>query len=396
MNRHHRVAALVLPCVLAGACATTPKKGSAPMEKMKVVGETKPDGQVTARAYDAATLFERGLAAQQEDRLDAAVEAYHAIIAEFSESIYVVPTRYNLGMALEQLGRHEEAAAQYQALITAAPGSADARDAAFRLAVCQRVLGRYAEAERTLRVLLTDRGARPLERYLARIRLGEVLIALLRLDDAEHELRSLLTRARPRPNRTEPLLTGPMLAEAQYTLARVYRTRFDALPIRLPLEQMGKDVAAKVEVFKRAQSAYLRAVRIGVAATTTASGMELGQMYEDFCRDFVEAPIPPDLAQEEIDVYYELLLKEVRPLLGQAIYVYEKSLGVAERLGAANDFVESSRGRLEALKKALSEEQGLDDLREFLGVPPPAAPAKGAPPVPEAAPPAPEAAPPTS
>jgi len=369
------------------ACAAKQKKPPVGMGKIKVSAKIRPDGSVVSTARDATQVFDAAVAAHQAGRFDLAVGGYRELIRDFPESEYVPPTRYNLGMALEESGKHAEAIPVYETLIASAPDTDDARDARFRLASALRVLGRHADALAVLQGLIADPKLSPVDRYIARIRLADALIALERLDEAEHELRSLLAKARPRPGRTGPLLSGPLLAEAQYNLARVHRIRFDLLPIRLPLEQMGKDVAAKIEVFKRAQSSYLRTVRIGVPAMTTAAGLELGQMYEDFCIDFVEAPIPADLSGEEVDVYYELLLKEVRPLLEEALHVYEKNLQVAERLGASNAWVQSTRARLEELRKTLKAEQGLDDLRRFLGVPapqvpvaPPLQPADGTPP----------------
>ena len=368
MSLRLAAACAALPALLA--CATAPQGPTVQMDKIRVVAARQGDGSYASTATDAASVFETSVAAHQSDRLEMAAGGYRELLREFPESEYTRPALYNLGMALEGLGKTAEAVEAYEALIAVAPDTDDARDASFRLAAVLSAEGRPGAAHLVLRRLLDEWELSPIDTYIARIRLGGVLLTMGRLDEAEYELRVLLAKARPRPGREGPLLAGGLLAEAQYTLARVHRARFDSLPIRLPLEQMGKDVAAKIEVFKHAQSAYLRTVRIGEVSMTTAAGLELGQMYEDFCRAFVEAPIPDTLSGEEVGVYYELLQREVRPLLEEALHVYEKNLDVARRLGASNGWVDSTRRRLEALREVLREARGIEDLKRFLGVPP--------------------------
>jgi hypothetical protein len=96
-------------------------------------------------------------------------------------------------------------------------------------------------------------------------------------------------------------------------------------------------------------------VRQGVPGITTAAGLELGEMYEGICVDLIEAPHPPEFTPEERAVYHEELLKEVLPLLDEAVYVYEKNLGVANRLGASNRFVDATQRRLGELRGLLAD-----------------------------------------
>ena len=252
----------------------------------------------------------------------------------------------------------------------AAAGTRTARDARFRLATCQRQLGRPEDAERTLRELLAEPRLPVNVRHIARTRLAEVLVTLDRLDEAEREVRSVVVRSRPRPGREEVLAPGPILADALFVLARLHRIRLGRQPLRLPLKQMGQDLAAKVAAFKRAQAAYLRVMRIGVPAMTTAAGLELGEMYEELCRDLLDAPIPARLSAKEQRVYHELLEKELRPLVERTIEVYQRNLGAAGRLGVSDVWVESTKGRLQALHEALGAERSFEELRRVLGAEP--------------------------
>ncbi len=350
------------------------------MEPVEFVAH-RTDHGVTVEHLDAATLFREAGAAFEAGHHQDAVSKYRRLLTDFPGSAYRVAARYNLGLALEELGRFREAASQYEAIIHEVPGTQDARDSMYRLAHCLVELRDYDRATELLRRLLASPHLPRNDRLTTQVRLGEVLLAAGKLDEAERAFRKVVSRRRLQ-GRPAPLLADDLVAEAQFGLARVEHERFRRLPIRLPQDVMEKDIEAKARAFLRAQAAYLRTIRLRVVGLVTAAGLQIGRLYEEFYRDLMEAPVPDDLTPEEVEVYFEELRKVIRPLVDQAIHVYERNLVYARKLGADNEWVHETQARLARLEKFLegdqSKEPGLLDLPEtdprspeFVGPPPP-------------------------
>ena len=322
------------------------------MEPMQILAERR-DGVLRLLHRDAATLFRRASEAYESGDHSLAIDLYCLLIQEFPRSRYIMASRYNLGLALEEEGRHAEAYGQYRRIVADGPGSQDALDARFRIARCQRELADPAAAVATLRELLAMRSLSRQDRLMATVRLGDALLAAGELDQAERTFRKILVRPRLKGRPTPLPVSGKLLAEAQFGIARVSHERFRQVQIRLPDELMEKDIADKARTFLRAQAGYLRTIRLKVAKLVTASGLQIGTLYEEFYEDLIKAPVPEDLSEEEVEVYFEELRKVIRPLVKQAIHVYERNLLYAERFRAGNNWVAQTESRLARLQSFL-------------------------------------------
>lgn len=356
--------ALGLLMLLAAGCGALQRKPPAPpgagaptehvqMEPMQIMAERGPDGRYVLHHRDAASLFRAAGEAFEVQDYARAVELYTTLLQEFPGSSYTLATRYNLGLALEELHRFSEALAQYREILAGEASPGDALDAQFRIATCQNELADYEGAAQTLRDVLALPTLGREDRLLAQLRLGEVLLAAGHLDEAEKAFDVVLGKTRLKGT-PAPLPAPPeMLAQAQFGLARVEHQRFSAAPIRLPQRQMEQDINEKARLFMRAQAGYLRTIHMRVAEMVAAAGLKVGTLYEDFYRDLMQAPVPPELTSEEVDVYFEELRKVIRPLVEQAIHVYERNLLYAERFGQKGSWVVETQMRLEKLRQFL-------------------------------------------
>ena len=70
------------------------------------------------------------------------------------------------------------------------------------------------------------------------------------------------------------------------------------------------------------------------------------------------APVPPELDQEETEVYFEMLRDVIRPLVERALFVYEKNVRMAEGLGADDAVLRETQERLDRLKDYLQPPEG--------------------------------------
>jgi len=356
MSHRGQTLLLLLPA-LAGCAASRgagrPDSRHVDMDPMHFVARRTEAGLVIDH-MDAEGLFRRGGLAFEEGRAREAVAAYETLLAEFPGSPWAPAARYNLGLSYQKLGRYLDAIRAFGDVLRLSVHSRDASDALFRIAGCYEALEDWPHVVRTLEALLRRPDLLADDRVEARVRLGGALLELGRLDDAERELRAVLERHKRGPPR--PLLASSrFLAQAQHGLARVEHLRFSAAPIRLPEDVMARDIEAKASTFLRAQAAYLRAMSFKDRYWSSASGLGIGALYEDFYNDLMAAPIPPEIIEdaEAKEVYFEELRKVIRPLVQRAIYVYEKNTRLASGLGADSTVLQETESRLDRLRKFL-------------------------------------------
>jgi len=357
--------AILLPAALAPGCGArqTPRPvvigpegptQQIEMEPMQILAERGKDGKLVLRHRDAASLFRSAGAAFDSQDHARAVEEYSLLLQEFPGSSYTMATRYNLGLALEELHRHAEALVLYREILVSNPSPGDALDARFRIASCQNELADYEGAAQTLQEVLGLPTLGREDRLLAQLRLGDVLLAAGHLDEAEKAFHAVLGRTRLKGS-PAPLPAPPeMVSQAQYGLARLEHQRFTRAPIRMPQAQMERDINEKARLFLRAQAGYLRTIHLRIAEMVTAAGLKIGTLYEDFYRDLMQAPVPPELNSEEVEVYFEELRKVIRPLVEQAIHVYERNLLYAERFGQKGEWIAETEARLERLRQFIT------------------------------------------
>ena len=140
-----------------------------------------------------------------------------------------------------------------------------------------------------------------------------------------------------RSRREERLQTDFYLGLAKYHLGEIPHEHFRAMPLRLPEKQMAIDMEEKARLLLVAQRQYIETIKLGNPQWASASGYQIGSLYEEFYDAFIHAPIPPELLgeanQEKREVYYEELRKRIRILLEKALRTHEQNLLMLERLG---------------------------------------------------------------
>ncbi len=110
---------------------------------------------------------------------------------------------------------------------------------------------------------------------------------------------------------------------------------------------MAKDMDDKARLLLSAQRQYIETIKMGNPQWASASGYQVGSLYEEFYDSFVHAPIPPELLgeanQEKREVYYEELRKKIRILLEKSLHTHEQNLMMLERLGVQNEWRDKSK-----------------------------------------------------
>jgi hypothetical protein len=90
-----------------------------------------------------------------------------------------------------------------------------------------------------------------------------------------------------------------------------------------------------------------------------ASGIRVGELYDEFRRQLLDAPLPPGLDEEAVQAYRAELRARLRVLATKAVGAYEASLSRAGRAGVDDlRFLADAQASLQRLKAALADEVG--------------------------------------
>lgn len=279
---------------------------------------------------------------------------YFGRLADFHpDSLHRRPSLYNAGLSHQRLKEWEEAYHRFSELADAEKGQDDALDAAFRVAETQYHLERYPEAAALL-AKLAERDDIPVGRRLeARVQQGVCELEAGNPEQAEASLRKALSEyeALPDPDEVEDYFP----AQAHFFVGEIYRLHYESVKLD-PLkgtDKLAEELNYKAELLLSAQGHYLRSIRIGNGHWATASGAQIGSMYENLYEHIVTTPVPPELNAEEAQVYRQELRKKIRVLLTKSINIYERTLEAAERIGSQNAFVDRTRESLRKVKELL-------------------------------------------
>ncbi|WP_181233838.1 tetratricopeptide repeat protein [Enhygromyxa salina] len=136
------------------------------------------------------------------------------------------------------------------------------------------------------------------------------------------------------------------VAMARFYRAAILHLEFRKVRIRLPEAQMDADFEAKLALLERAQAAYNEVVRARHVYWVSAAGYQLGSLFEEFYDAIMYAPVPDWLDDAQRRTYYLELEEQLRPVIDKAVWVFEKNLETARKLGYDNEFIELTQAQL--------------------------------------------------
>jgi tetratricopeptide (TPR) repeat protein len=367
MQRRRSPTRLALAAALAlGACAG--KGRNAPvnpggatvehieMDPIKIEAVKGPDG-VHIESYDATELFERAGAALSEKRYDAAIAAYEQLLKEFpGDTRYVKAALYNCGLAYQGKKDWPTAVARFKRLADEHAETSDAKDALFQIGASYAEMGNWPTSATLFAQLLERKDLTPDDRIEALARRGFAQFQLKDLDTAERTFSSAMWYFQS-IEREQRLETDFYLGLCKYHLGEIPHERFRAVPLRLPEKQMGLDMEEKARLLLAAQRQYIETIKLGNPQWASASGYQIGSMYEEFYDAFIRAPIPPELIgdanRDKREIYYEELRKRIRILLEKSLHTHEQNLLMLERFGIQNEWRDKSKLAFAKLQKML-------------------------------------------
>ncbi|MBI4512426.1 MAG: tetratricopeptide repeat protein [Deltaproteobacteria bacterium] len=354
------------PPVEASAQASSESEGAGSvihLEPLRIDVSPGPGGE--ARVYDARTLLEEGNESLVQGQYDVALQQYDRLVRDFPGSSLIPAALYNAGLASEGKGDFTTAAERYRnAIERIPPGSRDSLDAHYRLGAVLAELRQFADSSRIFESVLDHENLSVQDRMEALARLGYALVELGDFSGAEEVLRGGIKFRRDlRPD--EALDSPYFVAMCQYYLGDIPRRQFEAIPLRLPAQQLDLDIEQKSELFLLARDRYMKTVEYGDPNWGTAAVFQIGTMYREFWNDFMAVPVPPDLTGQEVDAYVKLVNEnqELRRLLEKSILYHERNIAMSKRARVDSPWTEASLVAVEEVLRIVAGQQKGEYIR---------------------------------
>ncbi len=340
----------ILLSALATGCGTTTPTQVVELDPLVLHAN---GGRV--RAVEPRSLFKEASADYQHGRDASAARKFQEVAKLFPQTNYAPHALFNAGLAYQRMAQWTEALDVFERSEARLNTEEDRWDSRFQQVICLEKLERDAEVAKLAPRVLTRSKLTVVQRIETRARLGIAQYKLGRLARAEHQFKKLLEDYRQ--NTGVPLLKGnAYVSRAQYLIGEIYRGLFASIKFRLPVETMKRDLTDKSSFFLKGQSAYLRCIRLSNRYWSVAAGYKLGRLYQDFYDDMMAAEVPPELDADDRVVYFKELKKHIKPLVVRAIEVYERNLGMSDRLGAGKEWADKTQASLEQMRTILRTE----------------------------------------
>lgn len=338
--------------LLACACATTPlNKETIDLEPL-ILNQGR-DGKV--KVLEVRPLFKEAADDYADGRYEEAVEKFQLVISTYPKTKYASHAHFNRGLALQRLDRHPEALADFGEAERRLPAGTDKRDAQLQQITSLEKLGRWSTLLPLAETLLKGRKMPPVERIELQARVGIAHYDARRYARAERVFKDVLELYRQNAEISR-LKSNVYVTRSQYLVGEIYRHLFQSIKFRLPVETMKRDLQDKSSFFLKGQSAYLRAIRLSNKRWSVAAGYKLGRLYQEMYRDMMKAEVPPELDEADRQVYFDELKTHIKPLVVRAIEIYERNLGMSDRLGGGGEWASKTLEELDKMRDVLRKD----------------------------------------
>jgi tetratricopeptide (TPR) repeat protein len=262
------------------------------------------------------------------------------------------------GLMHERMKDYTKALDRFTEAAKAYGPTQEGAEAQFKMADEYFFLGDYDAASAQLEPLASATylsGAKQME---ARSKRGVVLFNAGRLDEAEKIFRTAIDEMKE--GMKDDYRDGYLPSQAQFYLAEILRSRFldqKIDTVKGTKDEISEHLNAKAQTLLSAQAHYILCIRIGHPEWATASGYRIGELYQSFYEDLMNAAPPKELDADAVPFYRDELHKQLRNVVRKAIDAYEKTLDAAERVGATNPFIQQTRDQLDKMKTLMLNEK---------------------------------------
>lgn len=118
-------------------------------------------------------------------------------------------------------------------------------------------------------------------------------------------------------------VTQSFAAKAALRLADIKAEKYKKTGLAMPID---KGIRRKQLVLEEALKSYSKAAGYSVSEVTTAATYQIAELYRDFGRSLLNAPIPRDMSDSERDEMKILLEEQAFPFEEKAIHIHETNV----------------------------------------------------------------------
>ena len=363
-----RLARLVGPAVLGVAalgvtvgCARTSGSGS----RAPTADATEPTEAAAAEGFVAgirepqpahdpeAALAEAEAALASGEPARAVALFGRALSSDALPPAQAAPAWIGLAQAHEKLRDCIAAGRAYETYLQRYPEGEHVVLAQARRGACEAELERWEESAATFHAIAERPDQLPSVTVEALAREGYALFMLDRMDEADARLAAAdAVYEQALEQETERFSNTYFVGMARFYRAAILHRRFRDVEIRLPETVMEAAFKAKLELLVQAQDAYNHAITAKHMFWVSAAGYQLGHLFSELYDALMYAPVPEWLDARQREIYFEELKTQLRPVVTKAIWVFEKNLETARRLGYDSEFIartETKLGHLQAV-----------------------------------------------
>lgn len=310
--------------------------------------------------YDADTVLHYAREAERAREYAKARRLYERLLAEFPESKQLRSAKFGAARSQEALEGCTAVLAKYAAIRSEDADAGDVGDwvdVHFREASCLLSLQRAGDAADLLGKLLELPGLTKTDRLEAMVGRGIANKDRDELDLAERDLVMVIAIDREGGNSETKYMgaeieTRFIVAKAAYHMGEIYRLRFERTLLEYPQAVLEARLEEKSQYLLRAQSYFLRSIRLGHLEVAAAAGFRVGGMYEKFHTQLVALEPPPELTESQQKLYMGELRTKIAVLLRKAVKIYDEAIAMARRTGLKSDWIDKANEALDRIKKS--------------------------------------------
>ncbi len=308
------------------------------------------DPEITTVA--TADLFRQAGEAAKDGRTQAAMNLYRQIVTEFPDSQYAPISLFNIAAIYD--GRADLAMTidTLRELVKAYPDAHESVEGHLYIAALQADHKQWAEAAATLDAAL----ARPNLSYADRVegfaRKGYAELELSHYDVADIALAQAVTEWQRAPRIEDPYY----IAMATYYRGELVHRKFEALPIRLPDDQLVKDVEAKRVLAVQAYDRWKESLHHQQAYWATASGYQMSQIFVELWEATVKAPYPTKVAVAARPTYVTEVHEKSREHLEKALEGHRMNVELAKAYGVDTSWSKGSEQQAVKIMETLAKD----------------------------------------
>ncbi len=320
---------------------------------------TSPGGEPELTAVASADLFRQATDAAKDGRYREAIATFRQLVTEFPESQYAPLSLFNIAAVYDKQGDVPATIAALRELVAAYPSSRESIEGHLYIAALQSEKAQWPDALATLDAVLARTSLTFADRVEAHARRGYALIELKRYDDAEAALAAAVADWRRAPRIEDPYY----IAMAHYYRGEIAHRRFAEAPVRLPDDQLAKDLEARRVLAGQAYDRWKEALQHRHAYWATAAGYQMSQIFVELWEVTVKAPFPVKLAAAERGRYVAEVHERVRVHLEKAVEGHRMNVELAKAYGVENAWSKGSEVRAVEVLELLAR----DARGEYVG-----------------------------